>query len=296
MRAPKLWIWLFTLIVGARMLPVVWRRAIKKARGKPNYLHKSAPRQIPKTIWIYWDRGEADAPDLVRHCIASWRDRNPGWEVHVLDVASVSDVVQMPSHFNALPIQAYSDLLRFRLLREHGGIWVDATTYCLQPLDHWLPFVAYRGFFAFTWTPTERWFIWPGMYRDLGTWFLASEPGGTVISLWERYSFDYWRRRQKPLIYYWAHAIVDVLRLTNGSFRQSYNSMPKIGCYGPHLVHDCVTHGHDPQKIAALLETGAAPVQKLRWNWSEDRITLAKQMLGIEEPVAITRQDRNQAS
>ena len=295
MRAPKPWIWLFTLIVGARMLPVVWRRAVKKMRGKPNFMRESAPRQIPKTIWIYWDRGEAGAPDLVRHCIASWRDRNPDWEVRVLDAATVSDTVEMPSDFSALPIQAYSDLLRFRLLKQQGGVWVDATAYCLQPLDHWLPFVAYRGFFAFTWIRAERWFIWPGMHRELGTWFLASERGGTVISLWERYSFDYWENRKKPLVYYWAHAIVDLLRLTNQDFRRSYNSVPKIGCYGPHLVHDCVTHDQNFDEVAKLLKAGVLPVQKLRWNWSEDRIALAKELLGIEEADAVTRLDRNQA-
>ncbi|WP_171239019.1 capsular polysaccharide synthesis protein [Ruegeria sp. HKCCA5763] len=266
------------------MLPTIGRRARKKLNGKPNHFAQSAPRRIPKTIWMYWDTGEADAPELVRHCIASWRSQNPDWDVRVLDATTVSDVVQMPLDFGKVPIQAYSDLLRFRLLREHGGVWVDATTYCLRPLDHWLPMVAYRGFFAFIWIPTERWFIWPGMYREIGTWFLASEPHGTVISLWEKYSFAYWDKRRKALVYYWAHAIVDVLKLTHRSFRRSYDSMPKIGCYGPHLVHDCVTHGHDPDEVAALLETGAMPVQKLRWNWSEERIAKAKKLLRIKEP------------
>lgn len=295
MRAPKPWIWLFNLIVGARMLPVVWRRAVKKFRGKPNYMQQSAPRQIPKTIWIYWDRGEEGAPDLVRHCIASWRDQNPGWEVCVLDAATAAKTVDLPHDPAGISVQSYADLLRLRLLRERGGVWADATAYCLAPLDEWLPPLAQMGFFAYTWTRNDLWFIWPGMRRTLTNWFIASEPEGMIISRWEEASFDYWEDRKKPLIYYWPHVLIDYLYLTNRPFRHLFKDVPKVGCYGAHLVHDCVTHGHDPKEVAAMLEIGATPVQKLRWNWSEDRIALAKQMLNIEEPVAITRLDRSQA-
>lgn len=295
MRTPKPWIWLFTLIVGARMLPVIWRRAIKKMRGKPNYMSESAPRQIPKTIWIYWDRGEAGAPDLVRTCIASWRDRNPGWEVCVLDAATAAQTVDLPQDPAAISVQSYADLLRLRLLRQRGGVWVDATAYCLAPLDEWLPPLSQMGFFAYTWIRNDRWFIWPGMRRTLTNWFIASEPQGKIVSDWEEASFDYWEGRKKPHIYYWPHVMIDYLYLTNRSFRHLFKDIPKVGCYGAHLVHDCVTHGHDPKEVAALLKIGATPVQKLRWNWSEERIALAKELLGIEEADAVTRLDRNQA-
>ena len=184
MRIPKPWIWLVALLVGARMLPTLWRRAIKKLRGKPNHFERSAPRQIPRKIWIYWDRGEEAAPELVRHCIASWRSRNPGWEVHVLDMATAAETVNLSRDPKEIPVQSYADLLRLRLLRQRGGVWVDATTYCIVPLDHWLPVLAQRGFFAYTWTKNDYWFIWPGMRRSLTNWFLASIPEGEFISRW----------------------------------------------------------------------------------------------------------------
>ena len=296
MRSPKPWIWLFARVVDARMLPTLWRRAIKKIKGKPNHSERSAPRQIPKIIWIYWDSGEAGAPDLVRHCIASWRDRNPGWEVRVLNISTAAEAVSLPHDPSTISVQSYADLLRLRLLRQRGGVWADATAYCLAPLDEWLPPLAQRGFFAFVWTRNDAWFIWPGMRRTLTNWFIASEREGEIISRWEKSSFDYWEDRTKPHNYYWPHIMIDYLNLTSYSFRKLFNDFPKIGCYGAHLVHDCVIQGHDPDDIAALLRTGAVPVQKLRWNWSEDRIALAKQLLGIVEPMAITRPDRNQAS
>jgi hypothetical protein len=54
------------------------------------------------------------------------------------------------------------------LLRRHGGVWADATCYCLQPLAEWLPSkLAPAGFFAF-----DR----PAPDRMLASWFLAAQP------------------------------------------------------------------------------------------------------------------------
>ncbi len=283
MRAVKLWTWLFVLIVWARMLPTIMRRARRRLNGKPNHFARSAPRLIPKTIWIYWDRGEENAPELVQDCIASWRMQNPGWDIRVLHAQSASQIVDLPHDPSKLPVQSYADLLRLRLLRQYGGVWVDATTYCLAPLDNWLPVVAQRGFFAFTWTKNDAWFIWPGIRRTMTNWFLASEPAGQFISRWEEASFAYWKDRVRPHNYFWPHIMLDYLFLTSRSFRRAFDEVPRIGCFGPHLVHDAVTNGKYNGEIAKLLQSGSVPVQKLRWNWDKDQITTARVLLGIKE-------------
>lgn len=279
MRAVKPWTWLFVLIVAARTLPTIGRRARKKLNGKPNHFARSAPRPIPKTIWIYWDRGEEEAPRLVKDCIASWRAHNSGWDIRVLDAETAAQITDLPHDPSKLPVQSYADLLRLRLLRQRGGVWVDATTYCLAPLDNWLPVAAQRGFFAFTWTKNDTWFTWPGIRRSMTNWFLASEAEGTFISLWEEASFGYWEGRSKPHNYYWPHVMIDYLYLTSRTFRRAFDEVPKISCYGPHLVHDAVTHNSNMEETAELLRSGAVPVQKLRWNWDDDRVAAAQKLL-----------------
>lgn len=67
-----------------------------------------------------------------------------------------------------------TDVLRLRVLRDFGGIWVDATTFAMQPLSQWLP---HSSFFAFR---------NPGPDRMLASWFLASEPADyIVVTLYE---------------------------------------------------------------------------------------------------------------
>ncbi|NOE35823.1 hypothetical protein GS627_18960 [Ruegeria sp. HKCCD7318] len=294
MHSFRLWVFPFILLVYARVVQSLLGRIIKKVTGKRDHFARSAPHKIPKIIWIYWNQGEEKAPEIVKHCIASWRNQNPAWEVHVLDENSVEKITVLTHNPADLPVQSYADLLRLTLLNEYGGVWADATTYCLSPLDQWLPPLAQRGFFAFTWTRNDRWFIWPGVRRSLTNWFLAAEPKGNLISRWAEASFDYWKGRTTPHNYYWPHILVDYLYLTSYSFRQAFEEFPKIGCYSAHLVHDCVEHDREVEDIVALLGTNSAPIQKLRWNWDSQRIARTKEILGIQDLNETTSQDHNQ--
>lgn len=283
MRSSKPVNWLFALVVGFRLLPTAWRRTRKRLFGKPNHFARSAPRAIPKKLWIFWDKGEENAPELVRDCIASWRRCNPGWDIRVLDAETAGQIADLPQGLSNIPVQAYADLLRLRLLRVQGGVWADATTYCLMPLDHWLPFAAQRGFFAFRWTQNDFWFIWPGLRRSMTNWFLAAEPEGTIITAWQEACFAYWDGRRKAHNYYWPHLVLDYLRLTSRSFRRALDDIPKVSCFGPHIVHDAVTQNMHLEEAEAHLRTGALPLQKLRWNWDEARIARARALLKAAE-------------
>lgn len=94
--------------------------------------------------------GRSRGPRLVAQCLQTWRDHNPGWDVQVLDAATLPAEVTLDDLPDDISLQALSDVLRLRLLRRYGGVWVDATAYCVRPLDDWLPPRLSSGFFAFT--------------------------------------------------------------------------------------------------------------------------------------------------
>ena len=277
----RFWIAGFLLIIGLRHLASILARLKRKLFGiryapGPNTM----PRSIPRIIYIYWDKGEAAAPMMVRECIASWRRCNPGWDVHVLSASDVPEFVELSDEMvRSLPVQSFADLLRLRLLRKTGGVWADATLFCIAPLDHWLPVLAQRGFFAFSWTEADRWRIWPDVRRRMTNWFLASEAEGTVIGTWEAHASGYFQNRTSPHTYYWPHFMIDWLYLRHRTFRQALDAAPQLGAFAPHLVHDCVTRNGDDDAVQALLRAGVAPVQKLRWNYDEATVGRALAML-----------------
>ena len=92
--------------------------------------HHLDPSDFPKTIWMFWMQGEDNAPELVQQCIRTWRVHNPDWNVVVLDEESMNAHVDLPPFLRSrsdLSTQTISDILRLKLLAEHGGVWVDAT-------------------------------------------------------------------------------------------------------------------------------------------------------------------------
>lgn len=141
---------------------------------------------LPKTIWFLWFQGLDNAPYVVRKCHESWVAANPGWRVSCLDEESLRAVTSRDysaGNIGKLPLQARSDLVRLDLLRHHGGIWADATCFCVQPVDDWLPPNLGSGFFAFS---------RPRPSQIISSWFLAAEPGNILVTRMSERLLSYW--------------------------------------------------------------------------------------------------------
>jgi Capsular polysaccharide synthesis protein len=141
---------------------------------------------IPKTIWFVWFQGVENAPEVVRACHDSWLSRNPGWDVVTLDESSLFTVASLDYTCGKLATQLpnhRSNVLRLELLSRYGGVWADATCFCVQALDDWLPGVAGSGFFAFA---------QPGPDRPLSSWFLAASPANLLVVRWLERMGAYW--------------------------------------------------------------------------------------------------------
>lgn len=146
-----------------------------------------------KIIWMFWDKGRDAAPEVVKLCIDSWIARNPTWRVIVLDDATVSQYADIERELGlpreALPIQKFAVMLRLSLLANHGGVWADSTTYCMKPLDEWLPPHLATGFFAFSNAAPDR---------LLSNWFLAARKGDYLATEFHRITGDFFRDNSFP--------------------------------------------------------------------------------------------------
>jgi hypothetical protein len=214
-----------------------------------------APKKIPRTIWIYWAQGLDAAPEIVKACVASWRQQNPSWEIRVLDRDTVGEVVDVAGIPAGISLSHFSDVVRVRLLLAHGGVWADATTYCQRPLDHWLAPLMQSGFFAFS---------APHRDRMIASWFLASEPDGLVVRRWSNQISAYWARASKADHYLWLHYLFEWMVRVDPTFARAWNSTPKVSADGPHLLRRSIEAGLGPGDQARTDST-AVPLYKLTW-------------------------------
>src|SRR5687768_7916817 len=101
--------------------------------ARKTILQSKCARPLPKVLWIFWRQGAAAAPEMVKYCIHSWRTRNRGWDVRVIDENDLLQFIDMGGLPGSMGVHHYADVLRVRLLDEHGGVWADATTFCGSP-------------------------------------------------------------------------------------------------------------------------------------------------------------------
>ena len=88
--------------------------------------------QVDEPIWLFWNTGLEQAPEIVRTCYQSVK-KYAGRQVVLLTENNVQNYINMPDYLNeklksgVLPLAIYTDLMRVALLEHYGGTWMDAT-------------------------------------------------------------------------------------------------------------------------------------------------------------------------
>lgn len=93
-------------------------------------------------IFVCWFQGEKNAPEIVRNCINSIRKAAPeNSNVIILNEDNMLDYVSIPSVIvekykkGLITKTNFSDILRFALLSQNGGAWMDATIFCSEAIN-----------------------------------------------------------------------------------------------------------------------------------------------------------------
>ncbi|WP_165814684.1 capsular polysaccharide synthesis protein [Labrenzia sp. 011] len=209
---------------------------------------------LPKIIYVYWDKGIDTAPDLCRFCVESWRRQNPGWNVVVLDQSAAEKILPRSLFPRNIAIAHYADLLRIKLLADTGGVWVDATCLCTRPLDEWLGMIfTQTSFFAF-----HR----PGRDRLISSWFLAAKPECLITSIWLENALAFWHGRKKlPRAYFWFHYMFEYSVLMSSGFRRAWKTVPKISAGPPHRFQRALVRQQFNSEDREIIKS--MPVHKL---------------------------------
>ena len=173
-----------------------------------------------KNIFIYWAQGFSNAPLIVKMCLLSWKIKNPQWTLYELDDSNISHFINMDDYVNKqISKTGYSDIVRIYLLERYGGCWCDATTFCNVPLDDWLPNASSFGFFAF---PKS------GQKILISSWFLYCDLNNHIAKAWKNEVISFWQNRNKANNYFWFHRLFNVLYMKDSTFKQIWDSTPKI--------------------------------------------------------------------
>lgn len=134
-------------------------------------------------IWVFWWQGQENMPEVIRMCHES-RIRNCcAHPIILLTEKNIKEYVDFPefvwSQFEnkKLRIQHLADMIRVQLIRKHGGLWLDASIYCMNELDEsifHLPLYSLKGEMNERYVSNNQWttFVIGGMKNNVLCSFL----------------------------------------------------------------------------------------------------------------------------
>lgn len=99
---------------------------------------KNEVNKIPKIIHYIWV-GEKPLTPLAEHCLKSWKENLPDYEIRFWNEAnSPMDHHYVQAMYDKKKWAFVSDYIRFWALEKEGGIYLDTDMEILKPLDSFL--------------------------------------------------------------------------------------------------------------------------------------------------------------
>lgn len=167
-----------------------------------NQESKKVMQGDPFHIWSLWWQGEDNAPDIVKRCLESQRKMLifSGIEYHVLTEDNWNDYIELPEFIlkkvsdGRITLTHFSDIIRAELLRKYGGVWIDATVYCTEPVDlrkQSNPFFSVKAHEYSNFYTLRRW-----------TGFFIGDEKNSLLFDFMAEAFRYYWKKENDLIVY----------------------------------------------------------------------------------------------
>jgi hypothetical protein len=114
----------------------------------------------------------------------------------------------------------FADLLRLNLLKNHGGIWTDATNYMVSPVPD---YITCEDFFVFL---TDKLTHFP--YSFMQNFFIRAKKGSYLNDAWYQMCIEYWRNETKDIDYFQHQLLFKALAARDPRGRDLFTKMPHI--------------------------------------------------------------------
>ena len=169
---------------------------------EPSFLEINKPisgrgkvSKIPKTIWMYWD--DEKLPVLVQACYERARNLCPDYDVIILNSKNIGDFVRLPQLKVNLPKAIVADFIRLSLLKDYGGVWIDASVFLNESIEWFVSSSSDHDVFLFYSDECTL-----DLNRPISeNWFIAASKGNEFIIEWLR-EFESCITSVNPLQFY----------------------------------------------------------------------------------------------
>jgi len=180
-----------------------------------------------ETIWQFWDNPVGKAtPSIVTASIESVKRFKGDFDHKILDNSTIGNYSDLPGYVfdrlknGRISYAHFADLLRLNLLKNHGGIWMDATLY----MTNFVPkYIIDRDFFVFL---TGKLTHFP--YSFMQNFFIRAKKGSFLCEAWHQMCVEYWKKEFRVIDYFQHQLMFKSLILNHPIAQKLFDEMPHV--------------------------------------------------------------------
>ncbi len=222
---------------------------------------------LTKNIFVFWWDGFKNAPKIVRLCLASIQKNHPDCCVIPIDKYNFKDYTDIhPQILQAfctdkVSVQTFSDILRFNLLKNNGGIWIDATIFFTGKYNL-LDDLENKPFTTLAFSTSQDFLQYENINCSWSGFFIASRKN----SLFVRAVDDIFKQYFLKYGTYTTYFFIDITMMLCKKYGLDGNVLDKT-LYTPRNMFTLAPFIHKPIDENVLEYIDNIP-QKLAWNIS----------------------------
>jgi len=183
--------------------------------------------ETPETIWQFWDNPAGKTtPEIVKSSLESVKKFKGNLEHKILNNKTFENYSDLPGYVmdkfkkRQIDYAHFADLLRLNLLKNHGGIWMDATAYMTDFIPN---YIIDEDFFVFLTGEMTRF-----PYSFMQNCFIRGKKGSFLCEGWYLMCIEFWKKQTKTIDYFQHQLMFRALVENNPTAKKLFNKMPHI--------------------------------------------------------------------
>lgn len=160
------------------------------------------------TIWLFWWQGENSMPKIVQKCYRSIHQHYGNKNIVLITQDNVKQYTDIPDFIykkmneGKITLTHFSDILRANLIKNNGGLWMDATLYLTSSLDN----IDLSKLYYCSGYPADTFNVsfgrWTGFY-------MGGPSGLDLYSFMDRLYQVYWQDHEEIVDYFFIDYSLD---------------------------------------------------------------------------------------
>ncbi len=198
-------------------LPLIEKRVLSFLKPYLNQKTNLDECSIEKNIFIFWWDGFENAPQIVKKCFDSVCKYHPDSKVIGIDKNNYKDFTDIHPEIirdfekDKISVQTFSDILRFNLLKNNGGIWIDSTILFLSEFNL-LEDLKDKSFTSLEFSTTRDFLKYDDYECSWSGFFIASRKNGLLVRAVDDIFKQYYLKYKTYTLYFFIDAILMICK------------------------------------------------------------------------------------